>query len=340
MMLSTAIKVLGNTIDMSTRPTPAKPMEVDGTGNLKETPIEIDQEMPDNTKQPEVDNQDEAKDNDSKPPAINITDLTEGRNCINNNEGTITTPLKSPPNHTSYTKKTSTITKTLIKQSNHGTNNSIKSPLRIIYTNINDKFNIIAHHSTFLEEIKKHDNSLVIFPVNTTLPPITDLTLLPTDEPTFHEHFNVYDNYANKCVVCMEIGLNISFTDLKYINTNNGRQDTALLTFMKANSIVAVVDKFNKQNTISTGFFLFSNPEIIFRDAFHDTILEILQLIDTNNPKIANLLSSCPNGNIPTFEITLGSFLYKNDKKKYWSSKSAFLPLPLPNVNCKPERVE
>jgi hypothetical protein len=39
MMLSTAIKLLGTTMEIGTRLTPTKPMELDGTENTKETPI-------------------------------------------------------------------------------------------------------------------------------------------------------------------------------------------------------------------------------------------------------------------------------------------------------------
>jgi hypothetical protein len=90
---------------------------------------------------------------------------------------------------------------------------------------------------------------------------------------------------------------------------------------MKTNHIVAINDKFDKHNTTSIGFFLFINPDIVFRDAFHNTIVEILQKIDPSNYKTAHLVAACPHGIIPVFDITYGSVSSSKYKKKYVNIK-------------------
>jgi hypothetical protein len=137
----------------------------------------------------------------------------------------------------------------------------------------------------------------------------------------FKDQFPVHDGFATKIVVCIDIGLQQPFADLKYDIKEEERHDSALLQYMKTNDIVVITDKFNKQNIISVGFFLFVNPDIIFRDAFRDTITEALNNIDMTNNDIMNLINNSPNKSIPTFEVSYGSASYKPDKRKSVSTK-------------------
>jgi hypothetical protein len=98
-------------------------------------------------------------------------------------------------------------------------NNLAKFSLRIIYTNVDNDSQLITKHCKFLEEIKKHDTSLTIYPAKDNTQPYTDLNLIPSNDILFNEHFHVHNGPCNKCVVCIDIGLKTPFVDLKYTTT-------------------------------------------------------------------------------------------------------------------------
>jgi hypothetical protein len=192
-----------------------------------------------------------------------------------------------------------------------------KVTLRIIYDASDDEFNIIQNHHQLLAQIKKMDKTLTIYPNHLNSKPYTDIKFIPTTENEFNDHFTVHEQNSNRVTVCINIGITKEFSALKYITINNKRHESEFLKFMKENSIIARIDKFDQKPIARVRFFIYINPDIVFRDAFHDSVDSTLQNLDINSTTFDDISNSSMNRRIPTFEVGFGTVSYRNKARRY-----------------------
>jgi hypothetical protein len=204
MMLSTAIKLLGTTIELGTRTSPEKPMDIDRTIASK-NPDKNSHEMKtfdsktnndqgigsDNTKA--LDENTDSKQDSTIPMDVTITD--------NNVKTTMT--FISDTNQNVQTGNIDIATFPMKQEENTLT----MSSLRIIYNGIDENFRLLHSHGKLLENIKQMDDKLTIFPENKEIKPYSNLDLLPNDEKSLKDRFQVLDNYSNRVIVYIDIGL-------------------------------------------------------------------------------------------------------------------------------------
>jgi hypothetical protein len=82
-------------------------------------------------------------------------------------------------------------------------------------------------------------------------------------------------------------------------------------------------DKFKHKPAASVGFFMFINPDIVFRDEFHATINKALQRLEINSKDFEIIFQSSNNRCIPTFEVGFGTVSYRDTHGKMVSTRSS-----------------
>jgi hypothetical protein len=295
-MLSTAIKLLG------------LPSETTTTTTQYDPPTHGDAHNPTATNDQKINFQENSTNNTT-------IDIDNETNDKNNEPATNTAMDNSTDNVSAASSNTST------KKTPNSIITKTKTSFRILYDTCDADFNIIKTHYELIAHIKQMDDNLVIYPNNPTSQPYKDLKFLPTNEKEFKDQFTVHDSNINRATVCINISTTKPLNELKYILNANARDDSPLLQFMKSNNIIARQDKFHHQSTASTGFFIFINPDIVFRDEFRDKVNSALKQLDIMNTNFDKIFNSSMVRNIPTFEVSFGSVSYRHTNGRLITSK-------------------